>query len=195
MIKINKRKEEKAEDIVKLTPQQIQEEIKKENYKLKYVSLLKSTIFTIMVIVAFCILLATLILPVFEIKGSSMYPTYEDGNIVVAFNTNKLYLNDVIAFYHGNKILVKRIVALSGDWVNIKDGVVYVNGEPEVEQIFKSTVEDLGDIEYPIQVPDNQIFVLSDNRSDLQDSRNSQIGCIKKEDILGKVLFKLWELK
>lgn len=179
-------------NISKLTSEAVEDAIKKESYKSKYYTLLKNTVFTVIVIFAFSVLIATLIMPVFEIKGDAMNPTYKDKDIVVAFNTKKLNNQDIIAFYYGNKILVKRVVAKEGQWVNIKDNKVYVDSK--VIELNEEEI-DRGDITYPYQVPSGGIFVLSDNKQDLQDSRNSQIGCVKKEDILGKVLFKLWELK
>lgn len=186
-----KKRNKKGIDITNLTIDQLENQIKNENYKSRYKSLLKNTIYTIIIIFAFCVLLATLIMPVFEIKGNSMSPTYNDGNIVVALKKSKYKSGDVIAFYYGNKILVKRVIATEGDWVNIKEGIIYTNGR----EIDKSSSDEsfyYGNQEYPYQVPSNGLFVVSDNKSDTQDSRNSQIGCVEKENILGEVLFRLW---
>ena len=131
-------------------------------------------------------------MPVLEVKGNSMQPTYKNGDITVAFKTKKINQGDIISFYYGNKILVKRVIAGSGDWVNIKEGIVYVNGEALKESYVNDNKYDIGDIKYPYQVPDGQWFVLSDNRVDTQDSRYVQIGCVKNDDVVGKILFRLF---
>lgn len=183
---MNKKEKIKIDE---LTIDLLEKEIKKENYKSRYALLLKNTIYTIVIIFAFCIILATLVMPIFKINGNSMSPTYNDGNIVFALNTKKFKANEIIAFYYENKILVRRIVATEGEWVNIKDGIIYVDGN----KVFSDDrTFGYGDIEYPYQVPSGQLFVLSDNVKDSQDSRYSQIGCVKKDDIVGKVIFKLW---
>ena len=174
---------------------QIKQELKRENYKSKYLKILKSTIYSLFIIAAFSVLLATLVMPVFDIKGNSMAPTYNNGDIALAIKTKDLQYGDIISFYYGNKILVKRVIARAGDWVLVnEDGTVYVNKELVSGEKNTDKLIDVGDIKYPYQVPDGQWFVLSDDRKDLKDSRSSTIGCIKQEDVIGKVLFKIWPL-
>lgn len=175
-----------------LTVDMLEKEINNQNYKSRYILLLKNTIYTVVIIFAFCIILATLVMPVFEINGDSMNPTYNDGNVVVAINTKKFKQDEIIAFYYENKILVRRIIATEGQWINIKDGIIYVDGKEITSPSNDEEAFSYGDIEYPFQVPGGQLFVLSDNRKDSQDSRYSQIGCIKRDDIVGKVIFKLF---
>lgn len=192
-----KKKEKKKEilDYKKITTSQIEEELKRENYKSKYLKIFRSTIYTIIIIAAFAVLIATLIMPVLEIKGDSMKPKYSNGDVAVAIKTKNIEKGDIISFYYGNKILVKRVIASAGDWVTIDDnGKVFVNGKEIKEPYLVDYNYDIGDIKYPFQVPDSSWFVMGDNRTDLNDSRFNQIGTIKQDDVIGKVLFRLWPL-
>lgn len=175
---------------------QLEKELKREKYKFRYQNVLKSTIYSLITVAAVAVLVATLWLPVLQIYGSSMTPTLENGNIVVSIKAKKFETGDVIAFYYNNKILVKRVIALPGDIVDITDeGNVSVNGtlldEPYV------TDPSLGDcnIKLPYQVPESRLFVMGDHRSVSIDSRNSTVGCIAEEQIVGKLVFKLWPIK
>lgn len=175
-----------------LSVSQIENELKKTKYNEKYFKILRSTIYSLIIIVSIALIIATLIMPVFQISTDSMND-YRKGDIVVSIKTKNIDTGDIIAFYHGNKILVKRVIATAGSWVFIdKDGNIIVDGvkvdEPYIEK--KGTIE--YNIEMPYQVPNESWFVLNDNREDMVDSRNSEIGSIKKEDIIGKILFKIW---
>ena len=192
-----KRKKNKKEfnfDYKTLTKEQIEKELKKEKYKSKYFNILSSTIYGLIIVAALAAIIATLIMPVFQISGSSMDPKYSNGEFVVSVKTNKLKRGDVIAFYHGNKILVKRVIASAGEWIVIdKDGKVYIDGKLLEEPYIDESVLGDCDIKFPYQVPAESYFVLGDNRTIFTDSRNSEIGSIKEEDIIGKILFKLWD--
>ena len=128
--------------------------------------------------------------------GSSMKPLLNDGDIVLTVKENKFKTGDIVAFYHGNKILIKRVIGVESDFVNIdKDGIVYVNGKELKENYVKELKKGDSDIKYPVQVSDGSIFVLSDERDVLTDSRTLNVGQIKTNDIIGKVIFKVWPLK
>lgn len=196
MIKRKKDNKKKKIDYDYLTIKEIEQELKRETYKSKYLKILISTISTLIIAASISALIATLIMPVLEITGSSMNPTIEEKDIVITIKTKNLDSKDIVAFYHGNKILVKRVIAKSGNWVNIdSDGNVYVNDklltEPYVEKKYLGDI----DIEFPYQVPENSYFVLGDERVTSIDSRNSLIGSIPKEDIIGKVIFRIWPIK
>jgi len=176
-----------------LTKEQVEEELKRETYKNKYISILKSTTFYLILIAAVAILIATIALPVLQVSGSSMSPVLEEGDIIVSVKTDNLKQGDIIAFYHGNKILIKRIIALSGSWVTIDDdGNVYIDNKLLNEEYIDKKEVGESSIEYPYQVKDGEYFVLSDARENTIDSRNEEIGGIKQENIIGKYLFKVW---
>lgn len=179
-----------------LTITQLENELKRETYKSKYIKILTSTIYALVIISAVSALVATLIMPVIQISGSSMSQTFNEGEIVVSFKTKNLESGDVIAFYHGNKILVKRVIASAGSYVNMdEEGYVYVDGDKLNENYIEDYSLSEVDIELPYQVPDGHWFVLGDNRDDSVDSRNSEIGSISQDDIIGKIIFRIWPLK
>ena len=179
-----------------ITITQIEQELKKEKFKSRYVKVLMSTIYTLIIVASVAALIATLIMPVLQISGSSMAPTLHEGEIVLSLKTKNINTGEVIAFYHGNKILVKRVVAKSGDWLKIsKEGNVYINGQLLDEPYLKEKSFGQVDIDFPYQVAEGSYFVLGDDRETSIDSRNSAIGCVIEEDIIGKVLFKVWPIK
>lgn len=177
------------------TAQQIELEIKRIQYKKKYRAVLKSTVYLLITVAAVAILVATLWLPVLQIYGNSMTPTMQNGDIVFSLKSSDFEQGDVIAFYYNNKILVKRVIARPADWVDISDdGTVYVNGvtldEPYVvEKAYGDT-----NIELPYQVPDGKFFVMGDHRSTSVDSRNTAVGCVAQEQVVGKIIFRIWPL-
>ena len=187
-------KKEKVHEIP--TAEQLEAELKRERYKRRYHSVFRSTVYTLVVVAAVAVLVATLWLPVLQIYGSSMSPTLRNGNIVVSVKSGDFQSGDIIAFYYNNKILIKRVIAGPGDWVNIEeDGTVYVNSE-KLEELYL-TEKALGEcnIEMPYQVPESRLFVMGDHRSISVDSRSTAVGCVAEEQIVGKILFSVWPLK
>ena len=175
--------------------EQLEAELKREKYKRRYHSVLRSTIYTLITVAAIAVLVATLWLPVLQIYGSFMTPTLQDGEIIFSVKTADLEPGDIVAFYYNNKILVKRVICGPGDWVNIdEDGTVYVN-EVRLKEPYLAE-KALGDcnIELPYQVPDGKIFVMGDHRSTSVDSRNTAVGCVAQEQIVGKIIFRIWPL-
>lgn len=174
---------------------QLENELKRVRYKRRYRTVLRSTIYSLITVAAVAVLVATLWLPVLQIYGNSMTPTLQDGEIIFTVKTSDFEQGDILAFYYNNKILVKRVICGPGDWVDIDgDGTVSVNGtvldEPYLEE------KSLGDtdIELPYQVPDGKIFVMGDHRSTSVDSRNTAVGCVAQEQIVGKIIFRVWPL-
>ena len=142
------------------------------------------------------VLIATLWLPVLQIYGSSMTPTLQDGEILFSVKTENLETGDIVAFYYNNKILVKRVIAQPGDWVNLDEsGTVYVNSVPLEEPYLTEKAVGECDIKLPYQVPDGRIFVMGDHRSTSIDSRSTAVGCVEAEQIVGKIIFRIWPLE
>ena len=172
---------------------QLEEELNRIKYKKRYGSVFRSTIYTLMIVAAAAILVSILLFPVLNIHGSSMTPTLNDGNVVVCLKNSRYDVGDTIAFYYNNKILVKRVIARSGEWVDIdKDGYVYVNGEKLDEPYVQEYALGECDIELPYQVPEGRVFVMGDHRSVSVDSRSTSVGCVSDEQIVGKLIFRVW---
>lgn len=174
----------------------LEEELRQVKYKRRYRSVLKSTVYALITVAAVAILVATLWLPVMQTYGNSMAPTLHNGEIIFSVKTSNPEQGDVIAFYYNNKVLVKRVVAGPGDWVDIKeDGTVYVNQQQLVEPYLSELSYGDADVEFPYQVPDGKFFVLGDHRSTSADSRHTAVGCVAKEQIVGKIIFRVWPLE
>lgn len=175
--------------------EQLKGELKRVKYKKRYRSVLKSTVYTLLVVAAVAVLVATLWLPVLQIYGSSMTPTLTDGEIVFTVKTSKFEYGDILAFYYNNKILIKRVICGPGDWVNIdEDGTVSVNGTQIDEPYLTEKALGECNIALPYQVPDGRYFVMGDHRSTSVDSRNTAVGCVAQEQIVGKILFRIWPI-
>lgn len=187
----------KKKNVKNGTPEirQLEGELRRERYKRRYSAVLKSTVYTLITVAAIAVLVATLWMPVLQIYGNSMTPTLIEGDIVLTVKNSDFTRGDIIAFYYGNKLLVKRCIAGPGSWVNIdQDGNVYVDGqlldEPYVDE------KALGDtnIELPYQVPDERYFVLGDHRATSVDSRNTTVGCVSDEQIVGQIVYRVWPI-
>lgn len=177
------------------TAEQLDMERRRLRYKRRYNRTLRSTVAILIVVAALAVLAATLWMPVLRVYGSSMAPTLHNGEILVSVKTKDFSSGDIIAFYHGNKLLIKRYIAGPSDYVNVdEDGNVSVNGMLLDEPYPAEKAYGEADIEFPYQVPDQRYFVIGDNRSVSIDSRSSIVGCIAEDQIVGKVVFRVWPL-
>ena len=177
------------------TVAQLQTELARMNYKSRYSQTLRSTVYILIVVAAVAVLLATLLFPVFRIYGTSMSPTVNEGEIVVSLKGSKFQQGDVVVLSYNNKLLVKRVIASPGQWVDIDlEGNVYVDEQLVEEPYLQQKAFGDCTIALPYQVPDGRYFVLGDNRASSQDSRNAIVGCFADEEIVGKALFRIWPL-
>ena len=173
----------------------VEAELSKAQHRSRYLRALRSTLYSLLVVAAAAVLVAMLVLPVLQIQGSSMTDTLEDKDIVVALRGSNYKTGDVIAFYYNNNILIKRVIASSGQWVDIEeDGTVYVDNVKLKEPYVTDKAFGDCDIALPYQVPDGKIFVMGDHRSTSLDSRSSSIGCISDEVVVGRLLVRVWPI-
>ena len=178
------------------TLEQLQAKQKRLNHRKKYRRALAGTIGILVVVAALSVLVSTVFLPVFRITGSSMEPNLNDGDIIVAMKTDSFQRGQVCGFYYNNKLLLKRVIATAGMWVDIdEDGYVYVDGEKLDEPYVTDRSRGITDLEYPVQVPDGCVFVLGDHRSTSVDSRSSVVGFVKQEETVGQIVMRIWPIK
>ena len=185
---------QKEKDEVSLpSKDQVETERKRYRRQKAYGKALRGTIYVLTIVAAVAVLVATLILPVLQIEGTSMEPTLTNGDIVLLTKTTKFDRGDLCGFTWNNKLLIKRVIGVPGDWIEIaSDGTVYVNGEALDEPYVQNQALGECDLEFPYQVPPEQYFVLGDMRESSIDSRNTLIGCVAKDQIVGKVFFRIW---
>ena len=177
------------------TLEQLTAELERENYKRRYNSVLRSTLFTLVVVAAVAVLVATIWMPVLQIYGSSMTPTLSEGDIVVSMKGTEFEPGELVAFYLGNKILVKRCIAGPGQWVNIdENGNVYVDDVLLDEPYLTEKALGECDLSFPYQVPESRYFCMGDHRTTSVDSRHSAVGCVAEEQIVGKIVLRVWPL-
>jgi signal peptidase I len=175
------------------TVQQLESELRREQHRRSYRSTLLSTVSALVIVAAVAVLVSMLALPVLQVVGESMTPSLYQGEIVVAPKGTAFQKGDVIAFYYNNKIYVKRVIAGPGSKVDIDEvGNVYVDDVLLDEPYLNTKSAGISDIDFPVKVPEDSYFVLGDNREASADSRNSVLGCIAREDLLGRVLFCAW---
>lgn len=186
----------KKKEVSLPTKKQVETERKRYRRQKAYNKALGGTVYVLTIVAAVAVLIATLVLPVLQIEGTSMEPTLHNGDIVLLMKTTRFERGDLCGFTWNNKLLIKRVVGVPGDWIEIDtDGTVYLNGEKLDEPYVEKKAFGECDLEFPFQVPAEQYFVIGDMRESSIDSRNTLIGCIPKDQIVGKVFFRVWPLK
>ena len=189
-------KETKKKRISLPTKKQIETELKRYRRRKAYKKALVGTIYVLTMVAAVAVLIATLVLPVLQIEGTSMEPTLVNGDIVLLTKNTNFERGEICGFSWNNKLLIKRVIGKSGDWIEIdSDVTVYLNGTKLEEEYAVQLSMGECDLEFPFQVPQEQYFVLGDMRESSIDSRNTLIGCVEKDQIVGKVFLRVWPLK
>lgn len=175
--------------------EELEAEISRKKYKQNQHHLLRNALYVLITVAAVTALVAILFVPVLKTFGNSMTPTLEDGEIVAVVKTDEAKVGEMIAFYYNNKIFIKRVIALGGSVVDMDEaGNVFVDGAPLEEPYLTEKSAGSGDVEFPYEVPNGMYFVLGDNRVTSADSRNSILGCVDPDDMLGRVVFRVWPL-
>ena len=178
------------------TIKQVETERKRYRRQKAYNKALSGTIYVLTIVAAVAVLIATLVLPVLQIEGTSMEPTLVNGDVVLLTKATSFDRGELCGFSWNNKLLIKRVIGIPGDWIEIDtDGTVYLNGEKLDEPYAEQLSVGECDLEFPFQVPQEQYFVLGDMRESSIDSRNTLIGCVEKDQIVGKVFFRIWPFK
>ena len=186
----------KQKEVSLPTKKQVETERKRYRRQKAYNKALRGTVYVLTIVAAVAVLIATLVLPVLQIEGTSMEPTLSNGDIVLLMKTTRFERGDLCGFTWNNKLLIKRVIGLPGDWIEIDtDGTIYLNGDKLEEPYVEHKALGECDLEFPFQVPQEQYFVIGDMRESSIDSRNTVIGCIPKDQIVGKVFFRVWPFK
>ena len=186
----------KKKEVSLPTKSQVETERKRFRRQKAYNKALRGTVYVLTIVAAVAVLIATLVLPVLQIEGTSMEPTLSSGDIVLLTKTTRFGRGDLCGFTWNNKLLIKRVIGLPGDWIEIDtDGTIYLNGDKLEEPYVQQPALGECDLDFPFQVPQEQYFVVGDMRESSIDSRNTVIGCIPKDQIVGKVFFRVWPFK
>lgn len=190
---MNNENSEKANSIPSITVEDVRAELNRVSKNSFFMSATVAIIVVIAITVTAIYLLNSMLLPTMMINGTSMEPTLDNGSIAVVLKTDDFQRGDIAMFYYKNSIMCKRVIGIPGDRINISDeGVVTVNGQEINEPYISEAALGNCNIELPYFVPENMYFVMGDNRPDSDDSRNSAIGCIRDNKMIGRILFCIW---
>ena len=183
----------KKKDVSLPTKQQVETEQKRYRRQKAYNKALRGTVYVLTIVAAVAVLIATLVLPVLQIEGTSMEPTLSNGDILLLTKTPRFSRGELCGFTWNNKLLIKRVIGLPGDWIEIDtQGAIYLNGEKLEEPYVQELALGQCDLEFPYQIPDERYFLLGDHRETSVDSRSSVVGCVAMEQIVGRIVFSVW---
>lgn len=173
----------------------IREELEREEARYSFRKTLWNIAAVLIVAAAVTALIATRLFILIQINGNSMEPTMAEGEVIFIHQTKEVEVGDIIGFYYGGRILLKRAIGSEGDQINIDvDGNVYVNGKMLEESYLAEKSQGKCDLDFPFEVPEGMFFVLGDNRSVSVDSRIRSIGCVDRDQIVGKAVFRAWPI-
>jgi len=182
-------------NIARPTLRQIEREIKRLETKREIRKSIIGMFRNLMFIAAAAVVAANLLFAAVTMNRSSMSPVLQESDVIIALRVGSVKPGDIVAFYYNNKILIRRVIAKAGDWVNIDEhGIVYVNDEALDEPYVTAMSLKPIDIDLPFQVPDSCFFMMGDYREMSADSRLSEIGAVNSDMILGKVMLRIWPL-
>ncbi|MDY3224626.1 MAG: signal peptidase I [Candidatus Faecousia sp.] len=177
------------------SPAQLSGELERVRAGKRRRSVLRGLLRTLVLCAAAAALAATLWMPVLRVYGASMTPTLREGEVVICLRSKDLQPGDLAAFRLGGKLLLKRCIAGPGQWVDMEeDGTVLVDGVALEEPYLSEKALGACDLTLPFQVPENRWFCMGDHRATSLDSRHSAVGCVSREQLVGKVLFRVWPL-
>jgi len=173
------------------------EQLKRELERVRYIKNFRrtmlSTVSSLTVVAAVAVIVSVLFLPVLRVTGTSMTPTMMNDELIICSKRSDFKSGDIVAFYLNNKILLKRVIGVAGDVIDIDgEGNVFVNGRELDEPYLNEKAKGECDIELPYHVPENRVFVMGDHRAVSIDSRSTSVGCIADEYIIGRVIFRLY---
>lgn len=174
---------------------QLNEELERARKTRQHSRSLGHGFWVLSIVAALSFLFASFFVSVIQMSGHSMENTCSEGDIIIVLRKAEIKDGDIAAFYYNNKVMLKRAIASQGETVDIDDsGTVTVNGQNFGEPYVINKSKKDCDIELPLQVPEARYFFLGDNRRISVDSRSSQIGCVAKEDVMGRAVFRIWPL-
>ncbi len=173
----------------------LEKELRRSKSRTRTRQTISRTLYSLVVVAAVAVIVSILIMPVLRIEGISMEETLYDGDVVVALNNHSYRTGDVIGFYYNNEVLIKRVIATETDWIDIdRDGNVYVNNTRLDEPYISEKAFGDCNIVLPYQVPEGTCFVMGDHRATSIDSRNTSVGCISDDKVVGRLLLRVWPL-
>ena len=156
----------------------------------------------ILIVVCATYLIVTYVGQRTKVSGDSMQATLQDGDNLIVDKISYRFRDperfEIIVFpyrYAENTYYIKRIIGLPGETVQIIDGYVYINGEKLDENYGLEVMNSAGNAATPIELGEDEYFVLGDNRNHSADSRESSVGVLHRDELIGRAWIRIWPLK